>query len=68
MLQERNFDATECSTSDDRQHRQWQPGNQHERFIHVPIELLVNHVKRLDPAGGWWHSVLAATGQPERFD
>jgi 6-phosphofructokinase 1 len=43
-------------------------GFRHERFIHVPIELLVNHVKRLDPAGGWWHSVLAATGQPERFD
>jgi 6-phosphofructokinase 1 len=40
----------------------------HERFIHVPIELLATHVKRLDPAGGWWRSVLAATGQPERFD
>ena len=40
----------------------------HERFIHVPIELLATHVKRLDPASGWWRSVLAATGQPERFD
>lgn len=39
----------------------------HERFIHVPIELLATHVKRLDPNSGWWHSVLAATGQPERF-
>ena len=39
----------------------------HERFIHVPIELLATHTKRLDPASGWWHSVLAATGQPERF-
>jgi 6-phosphofructokinase 1 len=39
----------------------------HERFIHVPIELLAGRVKRLDPASGWWHSVLAATGQPERF-
>lgn len=39
----------------------------HERFIHVPIELLASQVKRLDPAGGWWRSVLAATGQPERF-
>jgi 6-phosphofructokinase 1 len=39
----------------------------HERFIHVPIELLANHTKRLDPASGWWRSVLAATGQPERF-
>jgi 6-phosphofructokinase 1 len=40
----------------------------HERFIHVPIELLATHVKRLDPASGWWRSVLAATGQPERFE
>ena len=40
----------------------------HERFIHVPIELLAAHSKRLDPAGGWWRSVLAATGQPERFE
>jgi 6-phosphofructokinase 1 len=39
----------------------------HERFIHVPIELLVTHTKRLDPASGWWRSVLATTGQPERF-
>jgi 6-phosphofructokinase 1 len=40
----------------------------HERFIHVPIELLATHTKRLDPASGWWRSVLAATGQPERFE
>lgn len=39
----------------------------HERFIHVPIELLVTHTKRLDPETGWWRSVLATTGQPERF-
>jgi len=39
----------------------------HERFIHVPIELLATHTKRLDPASGWWRSVLAATGQPEQF-
>jgi 6-phosphofructokinase 1 len=39
----------------------------HERFIHVPIELLATRTKRLDPASGWWRSVLAATGQPERF-
>jgi 6-phosphofructokinase 1 len=35
----------------------------HERFIHVPIELLAMHQKRLDPSGGWWRSVLATTGQ-----
>lgn len=40
----------------------------HERFIHVPIELLATHTKRLDPASGWWRSVLATTGQPERFE
>jgi 6-phosphofructokinase 1 len=39
----------------------------HERFIHVPIELLAGHTKRLDPASGWWRSVLATTGQPEQF-
>jgi 6-phosphofructokinase 1 len=39
----------------------------HEKFIHVPIELLATQTKRLDPASGWWRSVLAATGQPERF-
>jgi 6-phosphofructokinase 1 len=40
----------------------------HERFIHVPIELLATHTKRLDPTSGWWRSVLAATGQPAQFD
>jgi 6-phosphofructokinase 1 len=39
----------------------------HERFIHVPIELLSTRTKRLDPVSGWWRSVLATTGQPESF-
>ncbi|MGV3532287.1 MAG: ATP-dependent 6-phosphofructokinase [Chthoniobacteraceae bacterium] len=39
----------------------------HERFIHVPIELLATKKKRLEPSSGWWRSVLATTGQPERF-
>jgi 6-phosphofructokinase 1 len=43
-------------------------GYLHDRFIHIPIELLATHVKRLDTASGWWHSVLAATGQPQRFE
>jgi 6-phosphofructokinase 1 len=38
-----------------------------ERFVHLPIELLATHTKRLDPASGWWRSVLAATGQPAQF-
>ena len=40
----------------------------HDKFVHVPIELLVKQKKRLDPAGSAWHAVLAATGQPARFE
>jgi len=39
----------------------------HDRFIHVPIALLTQQKKCLDPAGSAWRAVLAATGQPERF-
>ncbi len=39
----------------------------HDRFIHVPIELLATRLKRLDPDGPAWSAVLAATGQPHRF-
>ena len=42
-------------------------GYLHDRFIHVPIELLDSHKKQLDPDGPVWSAVLAATGQPERF-
>jgi 6-phosphofructokinase 1 len=40
----------------------------HDKFIHVPIELLASQVKRLEPDGVAWSAVLAATGQPERFE
>lgn len=39
----------------------------HEKFIHVPIELLASRKKNLDPTGLGWTAVLAATGQPEHF-
>lgn len=39
----------------------------HDRFIHVPIELLATQQKRLDPDSPAWSAVLAATGQPHRF-
>ena len=42
-------------------------GHLHDRFIHVPIELLASQQKRLDPAASQWQAVLAATGQPARF-
>ena len=40
----------------------------HDRFIHVPIELLVSQQKRLDPDSSIWSAVLSATGQPHRFE
>lgn len=39
----------------------------HDQFIHVPIELLGAHRKRVDPHGPEWRSVLATTGQPAQF-
>jgi 6-phosphofructokinase 1 len=43
-------------------------GYLHNKFIHVPIELLSSRKKQLDPDGLAWSAVLAATGQPERFE
>lgn len=40
----------------------------HGQFIHVPIELLASRKKQMDPEGVVWSAVLAATGQPERFE
>jgi len=40
----------------------------HNRFIHVPIELLATQQKRLDPDSPAWSAVLAATGQPHHFE
>jgi 6-phosphofructokinase 1 len=39
----------------------------HDQFVHVPIELLASHRKRMDPAGMQWHAVLASTGQQAVF-
>jgi len=43
-------------------------GYLHNQFIHVPIELLASREKRMDPTNFAWRAVLAATGQPERFE
>jgi 6-phosphofructokinase 1 len=43
-------------------------GYLHDKFIHVPIELLISRKKHMDPDGFAWSAVLAATGQPERFE
>jgi 6-phosphofructokinase 1 len=43
-------------------------GYLHDKFIHVPIELLTSRKKSMDPDGFAWSAVLAATGQPARFN
>ena len=43
-------------------------GYLHNEFIHVPIELIISRKKSIDKNGFIWGAVLAATGQPERFE
>jgi len=43
-------------------------GYLHDRFIHVPIELLATQREQLDPDSSVWSAVLSATGQPHRFE
>ena len=43
-------------------------GHVHDAFVHVPIHLLAETTKRLDPGGPYWQAVLATTGQPARFE
>jgi len=40
----------------------------HDKFIHVPIELLATHKKTMALDSLAWTAALAATGQPERFE
>jgi hypothetical protein len=35
--------------------------------IDLHLSELLAYTKRFEPASGWWRSILAATGQPERF-
>ena len=42
-------------------------GYLHDRFIHVPIELLATQKKRMSPDSLAWRATLAATGQPPIF-
>jgi 6-phosphofructokinase 1 len=39
----------------------------HDRFVHVPIDLLTSQRKQIDPAEPTWQAVLACTGQPAWF-
>jgi 6-phosphofructokinase 1 len=40
----------------------------HDKFIHIPTELLSRDGKRVDPAAPLWQAVLASTGQRAVFE
>lgn len=42
-------------------------GYLHDKFIHVPTELISKSGKRVNPAEQLWQAVLASTGQPAVF-
>jgi len=39
-------------------------GRRHNRFVHVPISLVVSQRNQVAPDGDLWLSVLESTGQP----
>jgi 6-phosphofructokinase 1 len=42
-------------------------GNMHDRFIHVPIELVTSRKKSMDPQSFQWRAVQASTGQIDLY-
>jgi 6-phosphofructokinase 1 len=43
-------------------------GYLHDKFIHIPIDLLTSRTKTMETNGLAWSAVLASTGQAERFE
>ena len=43
-------------------------GDWYSVFVHVPIPLAVTSRKKIDPESDLWHSVIAATGQPQAWN
>ena len=39
-------------------------GRWHGRFVHVPMKVATSRVRRVEPEGDLWTSVIEATGQP----
>jgi 6-phosphofructokinase 1 len=42
-------------------------GRWHGTFVHVPLEMVTNGRRKVDPQGELWNSVLESTGQPSRL-
>ena len=39
----------------------------HQRFVHLPMELVTSGRRKVDPQGDLWRSVLESTGQPAKM-
>jgi len=42
-------------------------GRWHGTFVHIPLPLVTEGRRKVDPSGGLWHSVIECTGQPTRW-
>jgi 6-phosphofructokinase 1 len=42
-------------------------GHSNNQFTHVPIPLVADKRKKIDPRGRMWEDVLSCTGQPEKM-
>jgi 6-phosphofructokinase 1 len=42
-------------------------GRWHGAFVHLPLEMVTNGRRKVDPQGELWNSVLESTGQPSRL-
>jgi 6-phosphofructokinase 1 len=42
-------------------------GRWHGTFVNLPLELVIQGRRKVDPQGELWHTVLEATGQPARL-
>ncbi len=39
----------------------------HQRYVHLPVHLVAEGIRRVDPEGDLWRCVLESTGQPARM-
>ena len=42
-------------------------GRWHDSFVHIPLKLVTQSRRKIDPEGDVWRFVLEATGQPARM-
>ena len=42
-------------------------GRWHDSFVHIPLKLVIQRRRKIDPEGDLWRFVLEATGQPAKM-